>query len=183
MSLCWVDVMILRSVNGLTGLARPRTKPALTPVCEMPSTASDYTTTPVAVRNTGSACTLVGIAEILRRASSGSHCAAEPHSVRRALAISTLGGAAQQPTTSVRRTLIIKNPPTGVRFSHPFAEEPQGTTAVQPETASENIFREPDFAPGTLAADADEPETGQPAPVDVDVEATSRRRARRRSAA
>jgi hypothetical protein len=40
-----------------------------------------------------------------------------------------------------------------VQFSHPLAEQAQQTAVSAGETAYRDLFREPEFAPGTVFAD------------------------------
>ena len=57
-------------------------------------------------------------------------------------------------------TFIINNkPPADVLFSHPLAEQAQNDTPVN-HMAHENLFREPEFAPGTPLPEPDEPAWG-----------------------
>jgi hypothetical protein len=74
------------------------------------------------------------------------------------------------------RTLIItKAAPIGVQFSHPVIERKTNITSVLDDTTHENLFREPDFAPGT----APEEPAVEPLPVRRrrDIKAGTRRRA------
>lgn len=129
----------------------------------------------------GNAVYAGGIAGTLRRADGGSCIASQRISVMRPFVIPS------NPLS--RRTFIIsKTPPAGVRFSHPHTEPTHDSAPVSNDTALEDLFREPDFAPGTLEHDA-----GEPAPASQHhVSATNRRatgsrdsaqgRSRRRSA-
>jgi hypothetical protein len=62
-----------------------------------------------------------------------------------------------------------------VQFSHPVIERKSNITSVRNDTMHENLFREPDFAPGT----APEEPVAEPLPVRRrrDIKAGTRRRA------
>jgi hypothetical protein len=81
----------------------------------------------------------------------------------------------------LERTLTITNtPPSDVQFSHPAAEQTRSGTKAMHEMAHENLFREPDLAPGT----AYDPEA-EPAPEQRrrDTGVNTRRPVRRRTGA
>jgi hypothetical protein len=62
------------------------------------------------------------------------------------------------PAHCLERTFIIATtPPNGVQFSHPLAEQSRTNTPVRQDTAYENLFHEPDLAPGTAQPSPAEP--------------------------
>lgn len=67
-----------------------------------------------------------------------------------------------------------------MRFSHPPTEPVRTSTPVRDETAHENLFREPEFAPGTEPIQPEEP---VPPQRFGDGRAGNRRPTRRRTAA
>lgn len=44
-----------------------------------------------------------------------------------------------------------------MQFSHPVSDQPQSGTPTRQETAPEELFREPEYAPGTPRPEAVEP--------------------------
>ncbi len=61
-------------------------------------------------------------------------------------------------THCLERTLIITDTsPNGVQFSHPLVEQARSSAPARSDRAYENLFREPDFAPGTAPAPFPEP--------------------------
>lgn len=83
------------------------------------------------------------------------------------------------PVHFLERTFIIDDtPPAGVQFSHPLAEQTHSSAPVR-QAAPGNLFREPEFAPGTPRPDAEE----EPAPVPRQRDTRPRRTTRRRTAA
>lgn len=60
-------------------------------------------------------------------------------------------------THCLERTFIITETPNGVQFSHPLVEQVRGDTPARADAAYDNLFREPDFAPGTPPATFPEP--------------------------
>jgi hypothetical protein len=74
-----------------------------------------------------------------------------------------------------RTFIITKAAPIGVRFSHPVIERTTNIISVLHDNTHENLFREPDFAPGT----APEEPVAEPLPVRRrrDIKAGTRRRA------
>lgn len=61
-----------------------------------------------------------------------------------------------------RIIIITATTPNDMQFSHPPTEQGRTTTPTPDETAHENLFLEPEFAPGTVLALPVEP---VPAPV------------------
>ena len=61
-------------------------------------------------------------------------------------------------THCLERTLIITDTsPNGMQFSHPLTEQAAGSAPARPGAAYENLFHEPEFAPGTKLAPVPEP--------------------------
>jgi hypothetical protein len=84
-------------------------------------------------------------------------------------------------TQSLRgRSIIASTLPIGMQFSHPSTDAAPGNAPVRDDKAHENLFREPEFAPGTVL-----PEPVEPAPIrrTRDAGARARRPQRRRTAA
>ncbi len=58
----------------------------------------------------------------------------------------------------LERTLIITDtPPNGVQFSHPLAEQAHNSAPTRHDAPYENLFHEPEFAPGTAPEPFPEP--------------------------
>ena len=61
-------------------------------------------------------------------------------------------------THCLERTFIItETSPNGVQFSHPLVEQTQSSAPARSGAAYENLFHEPEFAPGTAPAQFPEP--------------------------
>jgi hypothetical protein len=58
----------------------------------------------------------------------------------------------------LERTFIITDTsPNGVQFSHPLVEQARSSAPARSDGAYENLFHEPEFAPGTPPAYLPEP--------------------------
>lgn len=144
--------MAHRIVVGVSSICRDRampavsrpdsglstTRPALVPACGMPSTF-------VTVHQ-GQALWCTVTSSSGHRGHVRHSCPAiELPEVRPALRSADQG----QRFHCLERTFVInQKPPTGVQFSHPFSE-PERHTFAPGEPIHRDLFREPDFAPGT----------------------------------
>jgi hypothetical protein len=127
----------------------------------------------------GVGCTAAGT---LRRDGSGFHVAPDTGERDARNHSRLLLGPLADRLHSLERKLIINNtPPADVQFSHPLAEQAQNGTSTS-YMAHDNLFREPEFAPGTPRPDVDVDEPA-PASHQHDAKARPRRTPRRRTAA